>query len=169
MSDSSDKTSKTSSAPTQPVLPELEDRTVIDNFSKEFGFLSNFYECTFYHQGKKYGSVEHAYQAAKATDPTTKEAIREAATPSHAKKLGKSVQLPSNWETTKVGIMRQLVAKKFENPFLKEMLIATGDAELIEGNWWGDRFWGVCKGAGQNWLGRILMDVREQLKKGEVQ
>lgn len=167
MNDSSDKTSKTSSAPTQPVLPEFEERAVIDSFSKEFGFLSNFYECTFYYEGKKQKSVEHAYQAAKANDPTAKEAIREAATPSLAKKLGKSVQLPSDWETTKVDIMRELVTKKFENPFLKEMLLATGDAELVEGNWWGDRFWGVCKGVGQNWLGKILMEVRDQSRKGD--
>lgn len=117
-----------------------------------------------YVDGKRYRSVEHAYQAMKFDDPTAREIVRNARTPSEAKKLGKSANLPLDWETKKVSIMRELVSKKFDNPFLREMLLATEDAELIEGNWWGDRFWGVCKGTGQNWLGKILMEVREDMR-----
>ncbi len=149
----------------QPVLPDLEEKAVIDSFSNEFGFLSNFYEATVYMDGKRYKSVEHAYQAMKFSDLSAREVVRNAKTPGEAKKLGKSAQLPLDWETKRVGIMRELVAKKFDNPFLKDLLLATGDAELIEGNWWGDRFFGVYKGEGQNWLGRILMELRDELRK----
>jgi predicted NAD-dependent protein-ADP-ribosyltransferase YbiA (DUF1768 family) len=51
---------------------------------------------------------------------------------------------------------------------LRERLLATGEAELIEGNTWNDTFWGVCKGEGQNWLGKILMEVRKELAEVEV-
>uniref|UniRef100_UPI00345E83CD NADAR domain-containing protein n=1 Tax=uncultured Duncaniella sp. TaxID=2768039 RepID=UPI00345E83CD len=50
------------------------------------------------------------------------------------------------------------------NPALAEKLIATGDAELVEGNYWHDTVWGVCDGVGENHLGKILMRVREELK-----
>lgn len=154
-----------SSSEHQPVLPDLEQKAVIDAFSGEFGFLSNFYEATVYVDGKRFRTVEHAYQAMKFSDPSAREVVRNAKTPGEAKKLGKSAQLPPDWETKKVGIMRELVTKKFDNPFLRELLLATADAELVEGNWWGDRFWGVCKGSGQNWLGKILMEVRDELRR----
>ena len=51
------------------------------------------------------------------------------------------------------------------NDDLKEKLLATGDAELIEGNTWNDTYWGVCRGKGKNHLGKIIMEVREALKK----
>ena len=61
--------------------------------------------------------------------------------------------------------MREIVEAKFEqNPQLREMLLATGDAYLEEGNTWGDRTWGTVNGVGANNLGRILMDVREGLR-----
>ena len=64
----------------------------------------------------------------------------------------------------KIDIMRQVLKSKFtQNPELKAKLIATGDAELIEGNNWNDRFWGVCRGVGQNHLGKLLMEVRAEL------
>lgn len=138
-------------------------KATIDKFSGDFGFLSNFYPSVIYVDGLKYASVEHAYQAAKSSDPSTRELIRGAKTSAIAKKLGKSVQLRPDWESTKIELMRVLVRKKFDNPFLKPLLLATGDAELIEGNTWNDTTWGVCRGVGQNWLGKILMQVRDEL------
>lgn len=137
---------------------------VIDSFSGDFGFLSNFYESSIWVDGERYATVEHAYQAAKANDPTTKKMIRDARTPYVAKRLGKSVVLPADWDTKRIEVMRALLAKKFENPLLRSLLLATEDAELVEGNAWGDRFWGVCRGDGQNWLGRLLMEVRKECK-----
>lgn len=60
--------------------------------------------------------------------------------------------------------MLDLQRQKYTVPYLREKLLATGDAELVEGNTWGDRFWGVCNGVGQNWLGRLLMQVRDEIK-----
>ena len=81
-----------------------------------------------------------------------------------AKRLGKRVELRPDWEDVKIDIMRQVLKSKFtQNPELKAKLIATGDAELIEGNNWNDRFWGVCNGKGQNHLGRLLMELRAEL------
>lgn len=65
--------------------------------------------------------------------------------------------------------MREVIGAKFKggSEELREMLIATGERELVEGNVWNDTFWGVSlrTGKGQNQLGKILMEVREELKK----
>lgn len=113
--------------------------------------------------GKPYKTTEAAYQAAKSLDQDTRELIRKAKSPYAAKKLGQSVKLRPDWEEVKVQVMRGLIRQKFENPFLRPLLTATSDAELIEGNHWHDRFWGVCGGIGQNWLGRLLMEVRDEI------
>ena len=57
------------------------------------------------------------------------------------------------------------IRKKFESPFLADLLIKTEDSELIFGNTWNDRVWGICRGTGENLLGKILMKVRQELKK----
>lgn len=141
---------------------------IIDNFRGDFSFLSNFYESTIYVDGERYRSVEHAHQAYKTIDPWSRKLVREAKTASDAKKLGKSVPLRDDWDAVKIDLMRSFVRKKFENPFLRPLLVSTGDAELIESNTWNDTFWGVCKGVGQNWLGRILMDVRDEIKNETI-
>lgn len=153
----------TNSLPSAPA----PDRSVISSFRGDFGFLSNFHEATIYVEGNKYRSVEHAYQAYKTLDPWSRRLIREAKTPAEAKKLGRSVLLRDDWETVKIDLMRSFIRKKFENPFLRPLLLATGDAELIEGNTWNDTFWGVCKGVGQNWLGKILTSERDRIRKEE--
>jgi len=141
----------------------MTENNVIDSFRGDFSFLSNFYESTIYVDGERYRSVEHAFQAHKTLDPWSRRLIREAKTPGEAKKLGKGVKLRPDWESVKVNLMRDFVRKKFENPFMRPLLLATGDAILVEGNTWNDTFWGVCKGTGKNMLGKILMEVREEL------
>lgn len=140
---------------------------MIDRFHGDFGFLSNFYEASLWVDGHRYPSVEHAYQAAKAADPATQQMIREAKTPSIAKRLGKSVQLPADWDARKVVVMARLVREKFSNPLLRSLLLATEDATLVEGNTWNDYVWGVCRGKGQNLLGKILMEVRAECRAQE--
>ena len=73
------------------------------------------------------------------------------------------MEIRQDWHVIKERLMRDFIRKKFESPFLADRLIKTGDAELIYGNTWNDRFWGVCRGTGENWLGKILMDVRKEL------
>lgn len=151
----------------QPQLPPT-DRTVIDTFRWEFGFLSNFHEASIWIDGVQFRSVEHAYQAAKASDPSARELIREAQTPGIAKKLGRAVQLPVDWDAQRIPLMRVLIREKFKNPLLRAMLLATGDAQLIHTNSWNDKFWGVCRGVGLNHLGRILMETRDDCKKQQA-
>lgn len=144
------------------------EHVVIDSFRGDFGFLSNFYESSIWYRGKQYRSVEHAYQATKAPDESTHETIRNARSPGVAKRLGKAVPLPNDWEREKVALMRDLVREKFKNPLLRALLVATEGAALVEGNTWNDRFWGVYRGMGQNWLGRILTDVRDECKREDA-
>lgn len=136
--------------------------TVIDYFGTgadagENSFLSNFYE----HDG---WTVEHHYQAAKTDDVEWAARILSAPTPNAAKKVGRRAPMRPTWDDEKLTVMLALLRVKFSRPDLAERLLATGDATLIEGNWWGDRFWGVCKGTGENHLGRLLMQVRSELK-----
>ncbi len=140
---------------------------VIDSFRGDFGFLSNFYEATIYVGGERYRSIEHAYQAHKTLDLDLRRLIREAKTSGIAKKLGQAVKIRDDWESVKVDLMRDFIRRKFENPFLRLQLLATEGARLVEGNTWGDVFWGVCKGKGQNWLGKILMDERSRIQREE--
>ena len=60
--------------------------------------------------------------------------------------------------------MRDLLRQKFAREPLRSQLLATGEAKLIEGNHWGDTFWGVCRGQGENHLGMLLMKAREEIR-----
>jgi len=133
----------------------------IENFSQH-RWLSNFYPAPVTFEAYTYASVEHAYQAAKTLDDGERELFRDAqTTASIAKKLGKKVTVRADWDMVRLGTMEDLVWQKFStHPDLAEKLLSTGDAEIEEGNWWNDRFWGVCKGVGENNLGKILMRVR---------
>lgn len=148
----------------------MTHRKIIDSFTlvSGYGFLSNFHTSSIWVNGKKYSSVEHAYQAHKTTDESSHELIRNSKSPAEAKKLGRSLPLRSDWEEVKIPLMREFIQKKFENPFLAHQLLSTGDAELVYGNKWNDRFWGICRGSGQNILGIILMETRDNLKKSQV-
>lgn len=85
-------------------------------------------------------------------------------TPGQAKREGQKLALRDDWERIKIEVMRILLFEKFlSHPDLAERLIATGEAELVEGNTWGDTYWGVCDGKGLNMLGKLLMDLRKEL------
>ena len=99
----------------------------------------------------------------KTLDINKRRAIANASTPDLAKKMGRSVSLRPDWEDIKDDVMLEGLYRKFTNDELAEWLLDTGDEELVEGNWWGDRYWGVCNGIGQNKLGKLLMKVREEL------
>jgi hypothetical protein len=133
----------------------------IDSFKNEYKFLSNFSIAEVEFEGITYPSVEHAYQAAKTLDKGERSNIRELS-PGQAKKMGRKFKLRNDWEQVKIPIMYILLKDKFKGT-LAQQLIETGNAELIEGNNWGDQFWGVCNGVGQNFLGRLLMRVRAEL------
>lgn len=137
---------------------------MIARFENEYWFLSNFYPAVVEWDGQVYPSSEHAYQAAKTLDPYSREIIRQAPTPGMAKKYGRHVLLRPDWEQAKLSVMEDLLRQKFApGSALADKLLATGDEELIEGNWWGDVWWGVCNGVGQNHLGKLLMKIRADL------
>jgi ribA/ribD-fused uncharacterized protein len=137
----------------------------ITSFKGYYSFLSNFYPAAVIYDNITYSSVEHAYQAAKTLDLEYRDLICRAATPAKAKRIGKVVPIRDNWELIKVPIMRALVWQKFEDTTLRNQLINTYPAILEEGNYWGDTFWGVdLQGNGENWLGKILMEVRNVKK-----
>jgi ribA/ribD-fused uncharacterized protein len=114
-----------------------------------------------------YPTAEHLYQASKTESPEEAELIRQASTPGRAKRLGGRVKhLIPNWDQYRVEMMLEVVREKFEqNPILGARLLNTGYREIIEGNWWNDTYWGVCKGEGKNMLGKILMLVRHELRR----
>jgi ribA/ribD-fused uncharacterized protein len=127
-------------------------------------FLSNFYSSPIEYDGTEYPTVEHAFQAAKTLDLNQRAAIQAAPGPSEAKRLGRSADLRPDWEEVKVDIMRELLRVKFSDTTLQEKLLKTGDRVLVEGNTWGDTFWGVCRGKGENHLGLLLMEIRSELQ-----
>lgn len=140
---------------------------IIDNFKDpQYSFLSNFYPSKFYYQGYTWDTVEHAFQAEKTILRKESDKIRLAPTPAAARKLGKAINLRCGWNDLKITIMRDLVYQKFsQNPIIAQQLLDTGDTFLVEKNNWGDRFWGQTNGVGKNWLGRILMETRDHLRK----
>lgn len=137
---------------------------VINSFSGEYDFLSNFYPEVIVYEGAVYSCVEGAYQAAKCLNPEDRKQFTNL-NGYQAKKLGRHVKLREDWEDVKVGVMYTCLQYKFlKHPSLANKLLATGDTTLIEGNYWNDTFWGVCNGVGKNHLGELLMQIRKELK-----
>lgn len=143
----------------------------IKEFDGKYAFLSNFYESPVIFQGVEYPTAEHAFQAAKCSSTVEREAIRRAPTPGKAKRLGRHCDLIPDWEDVKRTVMTNIVWSKFnESIDLKTKLLATGNALLVEGNTWHDNTWGNCTcdrcrdQEGLNWLGEILMEVRESIR-----
>jgi ribA/ribD-fused uncharacterized protein len=126
-------------------------------------FLSNFYEATVIYDGIRYRNAESAFQSAKLAD--RKERLKfQKLTGAEAKALGKTVKLRDDWNDVKLSVMYDVVSAKFaNNPDLRDDLIWTGDQEIVEENTWGDTYWGVCRGKGENHLGKILMWIRKDI------
>lgn len=136
---------------------------VIDKFDGEYQFLSNFYDCEVPYKGLVYRNSESAFQAQKCTLEEDKIPFTNVYAGT-AKKMGRKVNLRNDWEKVKLSEMKNIVRSKFtNNEDLRNKLVSTGNAQLIEGNYWHDTFWGVCNGKGENHLGKILMEIREEL------
>ena len=139
-------------------------------FDGQYDFLSNFYPSSILYEGIVYPTNEHFFQAMKTLDIDKRKKIAAAETPGLAKRMGRNVQLRSDWEKVKVYYMELGLRLKFANKALAEKLIATGDEELVEGNWWCDQTWGSCncpkhiRTPGRNLLGMLLMELRKELQ-----
>ncbi len=139
---------------------------MINKFRGEYGFLSNFSTAVItMDDGITYPTTEHAFQAYKTLDLEERKRIAALATPTESKAAGRTIKgFRKDWSKVSISVMEQCLRKKFALPHLRAKLLATGDQELIEGNTWGDKFWGVCDGEGQNNLGKLLMKIRQEIK-----
>lgn len=137
----------------------------IEQFIGEYRWLSNFEPSPIEYIGGLFPTVEHAYQSAKTTNMFEQQKVMACLTPGAAKRVGQHLTLRPDWtEETRLSTMRFLLEKKFEIPELREKLLATGESLLVEGNHWNDTFWGVCNGEGENHLGKLIMEVRKQIR-----
>jgi len=142
-----------------------EDKRVIKFYGKEHP-LSNFYEAPFRIGSFIFPTVEHYYQSNKSSDIYERVDIIMADSPKEAKEIAKEIESPSdNWDDRKVIYMWKGVNAKFkQNDYLKQYLLDTGDAELIENSPY-DSFWGRGKNwDGKNMLGKMLMKLRSNIR-----
>ena len=159
---------------------------MINRFDGRYAFLSNFYPCKIEHEGIVYNSVEAFYVAMKCNSNQTidgvyytpvdfREMIAKIPSPGRVKRIGQKIKIRADWDSKKLEFMTWAVNEKFKDTELKEMLLMTGDVEIVEGNYWHDVEWGQCscdkcKNKGKNLLGKLLMKLRSEFngtqKKG---
>jgi hypothetical protein len=140
----------------------------IAEFQHEYRFLSNFWPAEVVYERITYPTAEHAYQASKTLDPEQRKKIAALKTPAQAKHAGEALKQRDDWADVKFKVMEDVVRYKFtHHDDLRAKLLATGDADLEEGNAWNDQIWGISppnSGKGENHLGKILMKVRDELR-----
>ena len=145
---------------------------ITDFHAPEHAFLSNFARVpsgvSLEFRGRLLvgPTAEHVFQAAKAALPEEQDAILAAPTPGQAKKLGRKAQMVHDWNLIRFAVMDRILASKFSDPRMRELLLATGHGDLVEVNDWGDRYWGKDpRGNGQNMLGFLLMKTRQDIRR----
>ena len=140
----------------------------IDMFHGQYGFLSNFFPSQLIYMGVAWPTVEHLFQALKLGDNADL-GMLDCKTPGDAKRRGRTIPLREDWERVKDQIMLYCLRMKFNQPGFGDDLLRTGKAELIEGNWWHDNYWGACRclkcqhKPKYNRLGHLLMFVRNEI------
>ncbi len=145
----------------------------IYGFQGEYRWLSNFWILPepIMVQGIPFNHTEALYVVRKCgiVERGTMEMLASL-TPGECKKWGQEVPMAKSWAYNRVGMMRNILVKKFEIPEMREKLLATGDAEIVEANRWGDTFWGVdeATGEGLNTLGKLIMGIRESIRSEDI-
>ena len=127
----------------------------VPTFSNEFEFLSNMYFCNV----NGYSCSESMYQAEKCELDIEKRQFKNL-NGYQAKRRGKKVKLRKDWDDVKIDIMRKILHIKFQGELLEKLKSIEG--EIVERNYWKDTFWGVYNGVGENWLGKLLMEIRDE-------
>ena len=141
----------------------------ISEFRGVYSFLSNFHPSPIFYDGLIFPTNEHFFAAMKSEHRSDWVKVASAGTPALAKRAGRNVILRPNWDLIRVKVMLYGLRLKFMQKGLVEQLLATGDADLIEGNWWHDNFWGSCSchncigTPGSNMLGKLLVQVRYEI------
>lgn len=134
-------------------------------------FLANFYSEDIHYKFSTYKTAEHFYQASKCEKESDINKIYNAKTAREAKILGKFIEPRANWERMKADVMDKILRIKFlSNEKMKKLLHDTGDATLIQLNYWHDTYWGCCictqhARTGKNMLGVLLMKIRAEIDK----
>jgi len=153
-------------------MNSLFESAIIEKFSGDYRFLSNFWPCEIKYKGFTFPSTEHAYQAVKWLYVSNNDHLEElilgflgkANTAGKAKRMGRLIPIETEiWDSVKVQVMREITIIKYsDNIVLRKLLKSTNPMYIQEGNNWGDTFWGVDlkTGLGKNVLGRILMNER---------
>ena len=131
-----------------------------------YGFLSNFAPYPIELDGKTWPTTEHYFQAQKFRGTPSEERVRAAPSPGDAARMGRSLPgLRADWEAVKDEVMLVALRAKFgQHAKLRRLLLETGERPLVEhtGN---DRYWADGgDGAGENRLGELLVQVREELR-----
>lgn len=147
--------------------------TKILGFKGKYRWLSNFPSCPIEWDGVVYPSPENAYQAAKTLDLEQRKQFL-GITSSEAKRLGTKVTMRPEWEEPcapddrpfKVEVMKEIQRRKYKQPEFRAKLLKT-DAYIEETNTWGDKYWGVCDGEGKNWLGVMIVEVRDEIRMAQ--
>lgn len=143
---------------------------MIEEFKGEYRWLSNFAPVDIkWENDIVYPSVEHFFVSWKTNHVPTKRKIAGMEHPAQAKKYGQKLDLPDNWEQMKDMVMMIGLIEKFQQEPYKTKLLETNDEVIQEGNWWGDTYWGIDlkTGEGQNKLGKMIMEVRDELNAME--
>lgn len=148
-------------------ITEINDSKQPMMFRGKYDFLSNMHLAPVKYNDRVYLCSETAYQVAKLKHDADKNMIYgmngyESKDIVRKQKL----EVRDDWFNVNTKIMYDIVHAKFtQNPELAQKLLATGDMYLVENNYWKDTFWGVCNGVGENNLGKILMEVRDELRR----
>lgn len=143
---------------------------MILEFRDEYNWLSNFYLVDILYKGEIYPSVEHAYMSAKSDDPEWKnQCMDRSIKPGKIKQMSQEIPIIKGWDKKKLKVMYDCLKVKYNQEPFKTKLLATGTQNIQEGNYHNDEFWGVnikkIPNYGENYLGRLIMEIRKQLKK----
>lgn len=135
----------------------------------KYGCFSNFSQHAVIVNGKYYETTEHLYQASKTTNEKDHEFVRTANSPKLAKTRAYTVACVPNWESLRIEVMENAILEKcFQHQIIWAALLSTGDAELIEFSR-KDHFWGQdIHGIGENWLGKLWMQLRNKIRALEL-
>jgi ribA/ribD-fused uncharacterized protein len=137
-------------------------------YTTDFYVFNNFSAHAIEYRGLLYPTAEHAYQAAKCTDPNGKEAIRNARSPILAKQLANETYRAARdpeWDGKKLAVVEEILrAKLAQHPEAQQALRDSGHEDIVEDSP-TDYFWGAgADGSGRNMFGKIWMRIREETR-----
>lgn len=141
---------------------------MINQFQGPYRWLSNFAPCNIRLGKRNFPSVEHAYMSCKSHDLEWKNTCSQGNhKPGKIKRMSRKISLRNDWNLIKLQVMENCLRIKFNQEPYKSKLLSTGDQYIQEGNFWNDKFWGVCLKThkGENNLGKLIMKIRKELKE----